>query len=131
MARAHRSSRPCATPPRPPVLVEPGVVLLARMLQDDGVTTKDRPCVVLEETAEYLVVHPLTASSLAPGRLAHELIDWAGAGLNRPSAVLLHHVHLSHRDVLARVGVLSADDLAAVRAGLVSVVSAVPGAPRG
>ena len=113
--------------PIPFAALSKNTVILARILQDDGVTTKARPCVVFDGGDDHVIVHPVTSSALAAGRLALEIDNWRESGLNRPSAVLHRHLGIDdHHDVLEVMGTLHASDARRLNDSLVTTVSAIP-----
>jgi hypothetical protein len=102
-------------------------VVLARILQDDGINFKARPCVVVSIDVDHVDVHPVTSSPLAAGRLALEIDFWRESGLHRPSAVLHRRVRLDdERDVLEVMGTLHPLDADRLSDSVVTTVSAIP-----
>lgn len=94
----------------------------------DRTAAKNRPAVVLSDPvafnspAGHSVMAMITSQSNAPWPLDCTLTDFAAAGLPVPSKVRFKLFTLDHRLVRGEIGKLSAADVAAVRARLVSLL---------
>jgi mRNA interferase MazF len=89
---------------------------------------KRRPAVVVSEPAFNvagikLIVAAITSNISPPFRLGDTLLtDWRAAGLLKPSAVRGVVATVDKRDVVRKLGALSAADLQTVEQGLARVL---------
>ncbi len=94
----------------------------------DRDTSKNRPAVVLSDPrafntpAGHSVMAMITSQANAPWPLDCTLTDLAAAGLPAASKVRFKLFTLDHRLVRGELGKLASDDVAAVRAGLASLL---------
>ena len=104
------------------VALRPGALVVVDF--PGAVVVKRRPAVVLS-TAAYHAQRPDVILGLVTGNVAastadtdHILADWQAAGLRRPSAFRSFLVTVDRRDVIARLGQLSARDWEAVQGAI-------------
>ncbi len=96
----------------------------------DRDTSKNRPAVVLSDPlafnipAGHSLMAMITSQANAPWPLDCTLTDLAAAGLPAASKVRFKLFTLDHRLVRGELGKLASDDVAAVRAGLASLLGA-------
>ncbi len=94
----------------------------------DRDTSKNRPAVVLSDPlafnipAGHSLMAMITSQANAPWPLDCPLTDLAAAGLPAASKVRFKLFTLDHRFVRGELGKLASDDVAAVRAGLASLL---------
>ncbi len=94
----------------------------------DRDTSKNRPAVVLSDPlafnipAGHSLMAMITSQANAPWPLDCPLTDLAAAGLPAASKVRFKLFTLDHRLVRGELGKLASDDVAAVRAGLASLL---------
>ncbi len=94
----------------------------------DRDTSKNRPAVVLSDPlafnipAGHSLMAMITSQANAPWPLDCTLTDLAAAGLPAASKVRFKLFTLDHRLVRGELGKLASDDVAAVRAGLASLL---------
>jgi len=92
-----------------------GEVFLCEFPFTSGATSKIRPALVLFDVPPDVIICRVTSVSRS-GPLDVNLIDWAAAGLLKPSVARLDRLVTAERTVfLRRLGALSSADLEAVR----------------
>ena len=105
-----------------------GDVILVDIAFSGAVGYKRRPAVVVSEPAFNmagikLIVAAITSNVSPPFRLGDTLLsDWRAAGLVKPSAVRGVVATVDNRDVVRKLGSLSASDLESVEQGLARVL---------
>jgi mRNA interferase MazF len=103
-------------------MAAPGDVVLAPFPGVQGV--KDRPVLVVSSLLYHSirpdVVLALLTTNVAAAVLPTDyvLVDWAAAGLNRPTAFRSFFATIQRANVIGQLGVLSARDWAEVQARL-------------
>jgi len=93
-----------------------GEIFLCQFPFTSGAVSKPRPVLVLFDMQQDVLICRIT-SVLRTGLLDVTLMDWAQAGLARPSVARLDRLITADKAILGRrLGVLSAADQAAIRA---------------
>ena len=93
-----------------------GEVFICEFPFTSGAFSKPRPVLVLFDLEQDVLICRVT-SVLRAGALDVRLIDWAEAGLAKPSVARLDRLVTAEKTILRRrLGMLSARDQAAIRA---------------
>ena len=105
-----------------------GEVLLAWLAFSDGLETKRRPVLVVQDFGDDdLLVVPIT-SQPARGPADVVLADWQRAGLRLPSTVRVEKLATIEKSCVARkLGVLPHNELARVRVALTALFKQILG----
>ena len=90
-------------------------VWYAAVKYEDKPTIQDRPVLILDDKTVYAICLKLTGTSPRPGEYA--LIEWAAAGLSKPTTVRIGKVlHMKENDFRRKIGNLTPLDIANVQA---------------
>ena len=93
-----------------------GDIFICRFPFTSGILSKPRPALVLFDLGADVIICRVTSAAHS-GALDVPVIDWAAAGLARPSVVRLNRLVTAEKSLLGvQIGALSDRDQQAVRA---------------